>query len=57
MKGNTGEGDINVARAESYESMSAYGFVRVYIYIYMLPPLSDLPFVAFIAWKPPELLK
>ena len=28
-----------------------------YIYIYMLPPPSDLPFVAFIAWKPPELLK
>ena len=29
----------------------------IYIYICMLPPPSDLPFVAFIAWKPPELLK
>ena len=32
-----------------------YVFTCLYIYIYATPP-SDLPFVAFIAWKPPELL-
>ena len=39
-----------------FSTVYTYIHICVHIYIYMLPP-RDLPFVAFIAWKPPELLK